>query len=533
LTSVFDAGTPAVQWAGITYHPSGLWSTLLHANGVRDVVTLDPSVRTRPQRIHTENVVPAADNFDSGLMAYDGAGNLKAVGNSFYAYDEVDRIAASDMASPLGGNIQEEYTYDAFGNATIYDFTYPGPAPVDSSTNRLIESAFTVYDDAGNLLTHTDPLFGPWVWRYNALNKVTVQNSDQYAYDGFGERIVSFNEDGWNFHLRDPEARRLSSFLLNDGDWSRDDDFIYGGDRIVASSEHDFHHDHLGNVRLVTDPSAEALDTFTLTPFGVDVEHEPSGGLNPYTNVLFTGHERDWSTGADYLHARHYHQRLGRFTSVDPQRGSPDEPQSLNRYAYVLGRPLSRVDPTGRDDEPSNDIEAQPWEDYYKELGLTQTDYIEVLAEDPGPSDTQLAWLLGVAYGQQLAENRRDDGDSALFQWGRDSSDYRLRLDGDLNVNIDGETFVIDVKLLKFEIGEESMTVTAESPSFKAGVVEGKGNAELKIPSGWGPGQFVRTLNDGIHAFVYLYQQSVNSESPFPYPACQWTLIKNATPACR
>ena len=65
----------------------------------------------------------------------------------------------------------------------------------------------------------------------------------------------------------------------------------------------------------------------------------------------FTGKERDQESGLDYFHARYFSGPLGRFTSVDPDPGSMDitNPQSINRYAYVLGSPLSNVDPTGMD----------------------------------------------------------------------------------------------------------------------------------------------------------------------------------------
>jgi hypothetical protein len=38
----------------------------------------------------------------------------------------------------------------------------------------------------------------------------------------------------------------------------------------------------------------------------------------------------------------------GRFLSVDPVLGSPGDPQSWNRYAYVRGKPLVFVDPDGK-----------------------------------------------------------------------------------------------------------------------------------------------------------------------------------------
>ena len=79
-----------------------------------------------------------------------------------------------------------------------------------------------------------------------------------------------------------------------------------------------------------------------------------------------SGQERDAETGSDYFKARYYGNLLGRFTSPDPDPGSMDvtNPQSFNRYAYVLGNPMRNVDPSGdctvgddgvaRDDTPGD-----------------------------------------------------------------------------------------------------------------------------------------------------------------------------------
>jgi hypothetical protein len=45
--------------------------------------------------------------------------------------------------------------------------------------------------------------------------------------------------------------------------------------------------------------------------------------------------------------ARWYSPSLGRFISVDSVAGSPADPQSLDRYSYVMGNPLGGVDPFG------------------------------------------------------------------------------------------------------------------------------------------------------------------------------------------
>ncbi len=59
--------------------------------------------------------------------------------------------------------------------------------------------------------------------------------------------------------------------------------------------------------------------------------------------------ERDAETGLDYFGARYYSGAQGRFTSPDPllNSGRPWEPQSWNRYAFVLNNPLKFTDPTG------------------------------------------------------------------------------------------------------------------------------------------------------------------------------------------
>jgi RHS repeat-associated protein len=63
----------------------------------------------------------------------------------------------------------------------------------------------------------------------------------------------------------------------------------------------------------------------------------------------FTSYERDIETGLDYAQARYYGNTQGRFTSPDPMlsSGRQAEPQSWNRYAYVVNNPLMFTDPSG------------------------------------------------------------------------------------------------------------------------------------------------------------------------------------------
>jgi RHS repeat-associated protein len=66
----------------------------------------------------------------------------------------------------------------------------------------------------------------------------------------------------------------------------------------------------------------------------------------------FTGHERDEASGLDYFLGRYETSGLAVFLSVDPSDTSINgaEPMSWNRYAYVRGSPITRVDLDGLTD---------------------------------------------------------------------------------------------------------------------------------------------------------------------------------------
>ncbi|MCL4870842.1 MAG: RHS repeat-associated core domain-containing protein [Anaerolineae bacterium] len=61
----------------------------------------------------------------------------------------------------------------------------------------------------------------------------------------------------------------------------------------------------------------------------------------------YTGHHENRDIGLTYMNARYYIPGLGRFLTADTIVPAPANPQSHNRYTYVLGNPLVLVDPTG------------------------------------------------------------------------------------------------------------------------------------------------------------------------------------------
>ena len=102
------------------------------------------------------------------------------------------------------------------------------------------------------------------------------------------------------------------------------------------------HADHLGSTSEVSTATASLSGRERYFPYG---QVRYSSGTLP-TTYNFTGQRLD-GTGLLFYGARYYDPLIGRFTQADTLVPQPGNPQSLNRYAYVLNNPLRYTDPTG------------------------------------------------------------------------------------------------------------------------------------------------------------------------------------------
>jgi RHS repeat-associated protein len=95
-----------------------------------------------------------------------------------------------------------------------------------------------------------------------------------------------------------------------------------------------------------TPPSYSIQDSIDYLPFGEQV----AGGSA--TTHKFTGDERDSETGLDHTWSRKYSSNVGRWMTPDPAglaAVDPFNPQSWNRYSYVVNNPTNLIDPSGLD----------------------------------------------------------------------------------------------------------------------------------------------------------------------------------------
>lgn len=312
----------------------------------------EPEVIPEPAARSLQPVVTTIDAaWKLGPYAYDGAGNIASIGTDDYQYDAYGRLTA---ASVRGSS--QTYTYDRYGNQTSRKTggttTTLG---VDASTNRST-IAGVQYDSAGRV-THT-PIAS---FTYDAADMMVEANVDGgrsiHIYSASDERIGSIGvsssnvQTGWSdWAIRDLGGKVLRRYRRQPTGWTWEQDYIYRDGQLLASElassprTRQYHADHLGTPRLITDDHGMKVSSHDYYAFGEEI--------TPHTQerVQFTGHERDHPS-LDYMHARYYNALWGRFLSVDPTWASADlgTPQSWNRYAYVRNNPVNLTDPDGRE----------------------------------------------------------------------------------------------------------------------------------------------------------------------------------------
>ena len=111
------------------------------------------------------------------------------------------------------------------------------------------------------------------------------------------------------------------------------------------------HGDHLGSTSVASNVSGALVSRQTYYAFGAV---RTSEGTLP-TDYTFTGQKNDAASALMFYNARYYDANIGRFVQADPIVAAPFNPQSLNRYAYVLNNPVRYTDPTGYKTEIQDD----------------------------------------------------------------------------------------------------------------------------------------------------------------------------------
>ena len=348
LTSVPSYAT------GITYSVNTTLYQITHANAVVATYGLDANDIQRIGGIITTGA--SSNNLALTPFAYDGAGDVKAIGSQTFVYDKVSRLVTGNI---LANNIPKTQSavFDAFGNITSTTTTDWGTQTfsLNAATNRL--NSPVTYDAAGDITS-----WGGFSYTWDALGKMqTVTGTGinhTYLYTADGERISDRDSLATTTTLtvRGLDGKVLRIYGKSGSTWSWSKDYVYQQGMLLAavdtSTTKYFQLDHLGTPRLITGAGGTTLAIHDYYPFGMEAYGTADG-----ERMKFTGHELDGmgtaAQGDDLynMHARFYNPNLARFISADLLRGDPHSPQSFHLYGYVRGNPITHSDRFGLYDE--------------------------------------------------------------------------------------------------------------------------------------------------------------------------------------
>jgi RHS repeat-associated protein len=170
-----------------------------------------------------------------------------------------------------------------------------------------------------------------------------------YIYDAEGLRVGRTNTSGTRGFTYDLAGRVVADYTSNGLQRGE----VYAGGRHLATYINNLTYfssvDRLGNERLRWTQDGSSMDSCAMgLPFG---DGWTCWGNQAWNSgpLHFTGDERDTESNLDHTWFRQYSSAQGRWTTPDPYLGSMDlsNPQSLNRYAYVGGNPVTFIDPLG------------------------------------------------------------------------------------------------------------------------------------------------------------------------------------------
>lgn len=426
-----DAGRPISQ-----SDPDGTINCTYDGNGNLLTVT-DASGTISRQYDALNRVVSYTDARGNTIgYAYDAVGNLSCLtypdGKQVnYSYDAANRLTqVTDWAGRIttytydannrliqtnrpDGSI-ETRTYDAAGRLTQqldkdqanntltqFDFTYNAAGNVTTEANNLPDTPMpeqktmtyttdnrlencngqnVTYDADGNMTS--GPLNGQNTsFTFDSRNRLTSAGITIYGYDAENNRISIADSVYQATYVINPNAS-LSQVLTKTDGQGNQTFYTYGlgliGEQNSAGYK-TYHYDLRGSTVLLTDTTGAATDTFQYGPYGELLNYTGSS-TTPFQYNGQYGIMND-GNGLYYMRARYYNPEIKRFMSRDTILGDITKPQTLNKYAYVKGNPITEIDPSGNWGYETHYLSTVAWAN---DLGDTK---IRNYTEDIGSAD--------------------------------------------------------------------------------------------------------------------------------------------------
>ncbi len=273
------------------------------------------------------------------------------------SYDAAGELLQQKDATSSGEVISQfDFIYDAAGNI-IKEQVAPQPAvfPFKNVTmtytaaNRLAtyEGKAVTFDADGNMTA--GPLNNDISnFSFDSRNRLVGVANTVYRYDAENQRIAVSVSGQESRYVINPQAV-LSQVLVRTVPDGTQTFYVYGLGLIgeeTGGVYQAYHFDLRGSTVALSDAAGNVVERFQYSPFAHLVSHNPTEVGTPF---LYNGRDGVMTddSGLYYMRARFYNPEILRFVNQDMLLGSVAEGQTLNRYAYVTGDPISFVDPFG------------------------------------------------------------------------------------------------------------------------------------------------------------------------------------------
>jgi RHS repeat-associated protein len=272
-------------------------------------------------------------------------------------YDDLTRIVSVSCGSVWA----QTFSFDPFGNlsksgSASFSPTYTGATGAGAPTNQYYQipgggtGTSNYYDTNGNL---KNDVTNTYTWDADGNMLSTNGTAVTVIYDPFDRMIEQTRSTGHTEIVYGPYGMKLA--LMNGQTLVNAFVKIPGGARAVYNASgltYYRHGDHLGSSRLATTTTRTKYYDVAYAPYGEDYN---GSGTTP--DLAFTDQNQDtvgggWTANLYDFMFREYRTAHGRWTKPDPAGMSvvdPTNPQTWNRYAYVLNNPTAMVDLLGED----------------------------------------------------------------------------------------------------------------------------------------------------------------------------------------
>ena len=348
--------------SGIGYRASGAVKAQTYGNGRQFSATYDERLRLKTWNVAGVNGYEYGyDNFGESTGRVTYARNLydQTLDRSFY-YDEFARLHFSHTGSEARAHLQlpgsswvqdgpysQGYGYDVWGNLT-QRWGWGGERP-----------SYTLGFDANNRRHGS---------QYDAAGNMTHDGGQSFVYDATGQQVsapgagLQMWYDGDRLRGKKTEGGQTIYYLRSSvlggqpiaevdgasGGWWRG--YVYdAGGALLALQQGGVewtHSDPIVKGSRLTNQAGGVTTATELDPWGAEVSARSFNSVRQPQK--YTSYIRDQNASDEAMHRR-YNRWWSRFDQPDPYDGSYDlaDPQSFNRYAYVLNDPVNNTDPSG------------------------------------------------------------------------------------------------------------------------------------------------------------------------------------------